>query len=70
MNAQDFRKWIEATGGPNATEAAALLGVGRNLMQRWFAAARADKDVPVGKSYALAMSAVAQGLKPWDDYKR
>lgn len=49
---------------------AAALDLGRNQAQRTISAIKRGEDVTVKKTVALAMSALAQGLKPWDDYDR
>lgn len=70
MKAQDFLLWIEKTGISRAGDFATSIGVGRNQAQAYYAAAREGQDVEIKRPVALAMSAIAQGLKPWDEYER
>ncbi|OCC05146.1 hypothetical protein BA190_09525 [Labrys sp. WJW] len=65
MRGQDFLRWMDVVGARFAGDVAERLGTGRNIAQRWLALAKAGEDVPVQHSYALAMSALASGLKPW-----
>lgn len=70
MKAQDFMAWTEATGLTSARKVAHELDASRNLVQRWFVDAKAGKDVEIKKSIRFAMTAIAQGLRPWDEYER
>lgn len=70
MTAQDFLRWMETVKIRYAADIVTLLDVNRNTAAQWLALARDGQDVPVKRTVALAMSAVAQGLKPWDDYSR
>ncbi|MCE8536082.1 hypothetical protein KBY27_01285 [Ruegeria pomeroyi] len=70
MKAQDFLAWTKATGLTTARQAYEELGASRNLVQQWYADAEAGKDVTIKRHVALAMTAIAQGLKPWDEYER
>ncbi|MDE2579806.1 MAG: hypothetical protein KGL46_13460 [Hyphomicrobiales bacterium] len=45
-------------------------GVNKNVAAEWFALAKAGEDVPIKRIVALAMTAIAQDLKPWDEYER
>ncbi|HEY8262383.1 MAG TPA: hypothetical protein VIG55_14310 [Methylosinus sp.] len=69
MKAQDFLAWIGAVNARYAANVIELLDVSRNTAQEWVASAKEGRDVPV-KRIALAMSAVARGLKPRDQYDR
>lgn len=70
MKAQDFHKWCEVAGAKFAADFTRLIGVNRNTAQEFYAAAERGEDVPIKRPVALAMSAVAQGLRPWDSYER
>lgn len=70
MKAQDFLAWMDAVGARFAADMVEKIGINRNTAQEWLALAKDGHDVPVKRSVALAMSAVAQGLKPWDSYER
>lgn len=70
MNAKDFIAWMDATGNTNAADIVRTLGIGRNHAQEMVAAARAGQDISVKPTVALAMTAVANGLRPWDQYER
>jgi hypothetical protein len=70
MKAQDFLAWMGAVNARYAADVIELLDVSRNTAREWVAAAKEGRDVPVKRSIALAMSEVAQGLKPWDQYDR
>jgi hypothetical protein len=70
MQAQDFLAWMDAVGARFAADVVEKLGISRNTAQEWLALAKDGQDVPVKRVVALAMSAVAQGLKPWDEYDR
>lgn len=70
MKAQDFRDWMDATGNQKAIEVADSLGLSRNVAQRIVADVKAGEDIEVKRTVQLAMSAVAQKLKPWGDYQR
>lgn len=70
MTAQDFLSWMAVCRFTTAKEVGEALGWGRNAAARHVADAKAGRDVDVPPYVALAMSAVAQGLKPWDAYER
>ena len=70
MRNQDFKDWLQTTGIKSGAHLSNTLGVGRNQAQRAIAAAKLGEDVTVKKTFALGMTALAQGLKPWDDYNR
>lgn len=70
MKAQDFQAWMERMGIRFGADVERLLGVGRNQAVAWVTTAGLGKDVPIKKSVALAMTALANDLKPWDEYER
>ncbi len=70
MKSQVFLDWMDAVGAKSGADVARILDTARNTSQAWVSAARAGDDVPIKKHVALAMSAVAQHLKPWDEYRR
>lgn len=70
MKAQDFLSWMETTGYKSAADIVRHLDVGRNLAQRWLTSAQAGEDLPIKKTVALAMTAAANGLLPWDELER
>lgn len=70
MKAQDFLSWMQVTGCKSAADIIRTLGVARNIAQVWVASAEAGEDVAIKRTVALAMTAVANGLRPWDDYER
>lgn len=70
MTAQEFLDWMGSCGFRKAREVEEALGLGRNAAARYVAAAKKGEDVPLPRYTAPAMSAVAQGLKPWDEYRR
>jgi len=46
------------------------LGVHRTVACEWLKLAKAGEGVHVKRLQALAISAIAQVLKPWDKYER
>jgi len=68
MNAQDFLNWMDRCSLSTARSVESSLGLGRNAAARYVAAAKAGQDVELPRYMGLAMSAYAQGLKPWDEY--
>jgi len=70
MEARDFLRWMQAVNARFAADISERLDINRNTAQQWLALAKEGKDVPVKRTIALAMSAVAQGLKAWDEYDR
>ncbi len=70
MTAQDFLDWMDRCGLKTARSVEDALGTGRNAAARYVAAAKAGKDVALPRYMRLAMSAFAQQLKPWDEYRR
>ena len=70
MKAQAFTDWMQATGHKTAGSVGEALGLSRNIAQRIVADAKSGADLDLKKTVELAMSAVAQGLKPWGDYER
>ncbi|MFH5772698.1 hypothetical protein ACHFJ0_00525 [Paracoccus sp. NGMCC 1.201697] len=67
MHAQDFLTWMARCDLKTARQVEAALGLGRNAAARYVAAAKAGQDVDLPRYMGLAMAAVAQGLKPWDE---
>ena len=65
MKSQEFMEWRKATGCRFAEGFVEAVGVSRGTAQGYYRAAKAGKDVPISRSVALAMAAVAAGLKPW-----
>ena len=61
---------MKHTGCRSAADVVRHLGVGRNHAQGMVAAAEAGADVEIKRTVALAMTAIANGLRPWDDYER
>ena len=70
MKSQVFLDWMGAVGARFAVDVAEILGLSRVTATNLVSAAKAGHDVEVKKTVALAMSATAQRLKPWDDYER
>lgn len=70
MTAQEFLSWMDQCGFKSARQVEEAVGWGRNAAARHVAAAKAGQDVDVPRYVALAMSAIAQGLKPWNEYQR
>lgn len=58
MTAADFRDW-RARLRLNRSEAAAVLGLGRNQPERY-----EDKGQPIPRYIALACAAVERGIEP------
>lgn len=70
MKAQQFQEWMHRTGCRSAADVVRLLDIGRNTAQAMVAEAEAGQDLQIKRTVALAMTAVANGLRPWDDYER
>lgn len=70
MTARDFLDWMDHCGLRTARAVEAALGLGRNAAARYVAAAKAGEDIDLPRYTRLAMTAHAQGLKPWDEYER
>ncbi|MCI5087132.1 MAG: hypothetical protein MRY67_14520 [Rhodovulum sp.] len=70
MTAKDFLAWMEQTGHASGADITRSLGLGRNQAQTLVARARAGEDVQIKPAIALAMTAIANGLRPWDHYDR
>ncbi len=70
MKAKEFREWMQRTGCRSAVDVVRHLGIGRNQAQDMVAAAEGGADIDVKRTVALAMTAIANGLRPWDDYER
>lgn len=70
MTAQEFLNWMETVGFHKAVQVSDALGISRNNAQEIVADVKAGRDIKVKRTVALAMSAIAQGLKPWDEYER
>jgi len=70
MKAQDFLAWTEATGLTSARLVYEALDASRNTVQGWFVDAEEGNDLKIKRTTALAMSAIHQGLRPWDEYER
>lgn len=62
--------WMDAVGARYGVEVMEILGLSRNTATQMVTAAKAGEDVEVKRTVALAMSAAAQKLKPWDEYER
>ncbi len=61
MKPQQFMEWRNATGCRFAERFVDAVGVSRGTAQGYYRAAKAGKEVPISKSIALAMAAVAAG---------
>lgn len=70
MKAKRFLDWMSATGNTSAADLVRALDLGRNNAQDMVAKARAGEDIHIKRAVALAMTAVANGLRPWDEYER
>jgi hypothetical protein len=70
VKAQDFLSWMQVTKCKTAADIVRTLDVGRNIAQGWVASAEAGEDVAIKRTVALAMTAIANGLRPWDEYER
>ena len=70
MTAQDFLGWMSRCGLKTAKSVEDALGLARNSAARYVAAAKEGQDLKLPKYVRLAMSAYAQDLKPWDEYRR
>lgn len=70
MKAQDFLSWMDAVGARFGTDVMDILGLSRNTATQLVTAAKAGQDLDIKRTVALAMSATAQKLRPWDDYER
>jgi transcriptional regulator with XRE-family HTH domain len=60
MTADDFIAWRNRLG-LNRTQAAEVLGLGRNQPQRY------EEGQPIPLYIALACAAIARGIQPWPD---
>lgn len=67
MRAQEFNEWACKTGIRSAADMVRATGMSRNLAQEIYKAAAEGRDVEIKRSLALAMSAIAAGLKPWGE---
>lgn len=70
MMAQEFLDWMAKCDLKTARSVEAALGLGRNAAARYVASARSGEDLDLPRYVRLAMSAHAQGLRPWDEYQR
>lgn len=70
MKAQVFLDWMTTTGCRTAADVSERLGLSRNIAQTMVATAKAGQDVETKQYVALAMTALANGLRPWDAYMR
>lgn len=70
MKAQDFLAWMDAVGIKTATDVGRTLGLSREWSRRYVVAAKAGEEVDMKLSTRLAMTALANGLRPWDEYER
>lgn len=68
MKAQQFQEWMHRTGCRSAADVVRLLDIGRNTALAMVAEAEAGQ-VLLKHTVALAMTAVVNGLRPWDDYE-
>ncbi|TCL09155.1 hypothetical protein BXY66_1200 [Shimia isoporae] len=67
MKAQDFLDWMEKADARYAADIVRHLDCGRNRAQAMKNAAEEGEDVPVNRTTALAMSAIAAGLPAWGE---
>jgi hypothetical protein len=67
MKAQDFLDWADKTGNRHAADLVRETGMSRNDAQKLYRAAKAGEDLEIRQTLALAMSAIAAGLKPWGE---
>ena len=67
MKAEQFIDWMQKTGCRSAADIVRCLDLGRNSAQVMVASAEAGEDIELKRTVALAMSAVANGLRPWGD---
>ncbi|MCV6548298.1 MAG: hypothetical protein OIF56_13630 [Cohaesibacter sp.] len=70
MDAQVFQNWLDHMGLKKGTDLTRTLGWHRNHAQKIMKAVKAGEAVELKKVDELAMSALAQNLKPWSDYDR
>lgn len=70
MKAQDFLDWMKLVGAKSAADLITTIGLSRNTAQVLVQKAKEGEDLTLKRTVLLAMSAVAQGLKPWDEYER
>lgn len=70
MKAQHFLDWMERAGCNSAVAVGEALGLARETARKLVADAKAGRDVAVKRPVALAMTALANNLRPWDEYNR
>lgn len=70
MQAQDFKRWMQQTGCRSAADVVRHLGIGRNQAQEMVSASEAGCELEIKRTVALAMTAIANGLRPWHEYER
>lgn len=70
MDAHHFSTWMELVGARSAREVHEKLGLSLRSAQDIVQRARAGRKVALKRTVALAMSAVALGLRPFDEYHR
>lgn len=70
MKAQDFLAWMDATGNTSALAVAGALGMARETARAMVSDAKAGNDVHPKRAVQLAMTALANNLRPWGDYDR
>lgn len=69
MTAQEFQDWMDEAGIRYAADIVRAVGCARTSAEVMMRQAAAGEDVPVKRSMALAMAAVAAGLRPWGNGK-
>lgn len=70
MKAQQFLDWMERADCKSAVAVGEALGLARETARKLVADAKAGKDVSVKRPVALAMTALANDLRPWNEYER
>ncbi|MCV6548542.1 MAG: hypothetical protein OIF56_14890 [Cohaesibacter sp.] len=70
MDAQVLQNWLDHMGLKKGTDLSKALGWNRNRAQEIIKAMKAGEAVELKKVDELAMSALAQNLKPWSEYDR
>lgn len=70
MKSEQFIEWMDRSGCRSAADVTRKLDIGRNQAQAMVTAAKSGADVEVKRVVALAMTALANGLQPWDAYER
>lgn len=70
MKSQHFLDWMDRCGIRYATDVGTELGLSRETARKMVEAAKAGQDVPMKRTVSLAMTALANSLKPWDQYER